>query len=77
MTTTASKQALLMREIAGPEKMPWVKMAYTLVAPAEMSLNREKQYKALHVSTRLVISWSRGLSSSNNLSLNEFESGPQ
>lgn len=27
-----------MREIAGPEKMPWVRMAYTLVAPAEMSL---------------------------------------
>lgn len=38
MTTTASKQALLMRDIAGPEKMPWVRMAYTLVAPAEISL---------------------------------------
>lgn len=43
MTTTASKQALLIREMAGPEKMPWVKMAYTLVAPAEISLNREKK----------------------------------
>lgn len=42
MTTTASKQALLMREIAGPEKMPWVRIAYTFVAPAEMSLNGEK-----------------------------------
>lgn len=42
VTTTASKQALLMREIAGPEKMPWVKMAYTLVAPAEMSLKERK-----------------------------------
>lgn len=43
MTTTASKQALLMREIAGPEKMPCVRMAYTLVAPAEMSLKKEKK----------------------------------
>lgn len=43
MTTTASKQALLMREMAGPENMPWVRMAYTFVAPAEMSLKgREK-----------------------------------
>lgn len=41
MTTTASKQALLMREIAGPEKMPCVRMAYTLVAPADMSLDRK------------------------------------
>lgn len=38
MTTTASKQALLIREMAGPEKIPWVRMAYTLVAPAESSL---------------------------------------
>lgn len=44
MTTTASKQALLMREIAGPEKMPCVKMAYTLVAPAEINLKGEKRY---------------------------------
>jgi len=27
VTTTASKQALLIREIAGPEKMPCVRMA--------------------------------------------------
>jgi hypothetical protein len=27
VTTTASKQALLMREMAGPEKIPWVRMA--------------------------------------------------
>lgn len=27
VTTTFSKQALLMREIAGPEKIPWVRMA--------------------------------------------------
>ena len=51
VTTTASKQALLMREIAGPEKMPWVKMAYTLVAPAEISLNTETQCEASHIST--------------------------
>lgn len=42
VTTTASKQALLMREIAGPEKMPWVKMAYTFVAPAEISLTENE-----------------------------------
>lgn len=50
MTTTASKQALLMREMAGPEKMPWVSMAYTLVAPAEMSL-RERNSKMRHTFT--------------------------
>lgn len=49
VTTTASKQALLMREIAGPEKMPWVRIAYTFVAPAEMSLNAEKMSKMLQI----------------------------
>lgn len=47
MTTTASKQALLMREIAGPEKMPWVRMAYTLVAPADISLRERNRINAL------------------------------
>lgn len=47
MTTTASKQALLMREIAGPEKMPWVRIAYTFVAPAEISLNGGQRSKLL------------------------------
>lgn len=42
VTTTASKQALLMREMAGPEKMPWVRMAYTLTAPADINLNTER-----------------------------------
>lgn len=49
MTTTASKQALLMRDIAGPEKMPWVRMAYTLVAPAEISLR--VKYRITHYSS--------------------------
>lgn len=52
MTTTASKQALLIREMAGPEKMPWVKIAYTLVAPAEISLNREEKSRRRHTSLR-------------------------
>lgn len=43
VTTTASKQALLMREMAGPEKMPWVRMAYTLTAPADINLNTERK----------------------------------
>lgn len=51
MTTTASKQALLMREIAGPEKMPWVRMAYTLVAPAEINLKRERN-SIMHYTSR-------------------------
>lgn len=38
MTTTASKAALFILEMAGPEKIPWVRIAYTLVAPAESSL---------------------------------------
>lgn len=60
MTTTASKQALLMREIAGPEKMPWVRMAYTLVAPAEMSLGRrEERYDA---SQHHLHHWNQGVS---------------
>lgn len=57
VTTTASKQALLMREIAGPEKMPWVKMAYTFVAPAEISLKRMKQFEVLNIFT----SWKSSL----------------
>lgn len=40
VTTTASKQAALMREMAGPEKMPWVKMAYVFVAPASINLEK-------------------------------------
>lgn len=44
VTTTASKHALLMREIAGPEKMPWVRMAYTLVAPAEINLRERNRH---------------------------------
>lgn len=60
MTTTASKQALLMREMAGPEKMPWVRMAYTLVAPAEISLGRRNS--RMHYTTlRLNVSWNKGL----------------
>lgn len=39
VTTTASKQALLILEIAGPEKIPWVKIAYTFVAPASISFS--------------------------------------
>lgn len=38
VTTTASKQALLILEIAGPENMPWVSIAYTFVAPASNNL---------------------------------------
>jgi hypothetical protein len=38
VTTTASKQALLILDIAGPEKIPCVKMAYTFVAPASSNL---------------------------------------
>jgi hypothetical protein len=43
VTTTASKHALLILEIAGPEKIPCVKIAYTFVAPASSNLTeREK-----------------------------------
>lgn len=28
-----------MREMAGPEKMPWVRIAYTLTAPADINLD--------------------------------------
>lgn len=45
-----------MREIAGPEKMPWVRIAYTFVAPAEMSLNAEKVSKMLQLFGRPHIS---------------------
>lgn len=34
-----------MRDMAGPEKMPWVRMAYTLVAPADISLEKEEWEK--------------------------------
>lgn len=39
VTTTASKHALLMRWMAGPEKIPCVRIAYTFVAPASTSLS--------------------------------------
>lgn len=42
VTTTASKHALLIRDIAGPENIPWVKIAYTLVAPASVNLYNKK-----------------------------------
>lgn len=39
VTTTASKQASFIREMAGPLKIPCVSIAYTLVAPASTSLS--------------------------------------
>lgn len=39
VTTTASKHALLILDIAGPEKMPCVRIAYTFVAPASISFS--------------------------------------
>lgn len=54
VTTTASKQALLMREMAGPEKMPWVRMAYTLTAPADINLNTEGGEKKKKNSIKLL-----------------------
>jgi len=41
VTTTASKQALLILEMAGPEKIPWVNTAYTFVDPASTSLQQQ------------------------------------
>jgi hypothetical protein len=43
VTTTASKHALLILEIAGPEKMPCVKIAYTFVAPASSNLTEKEK----------------------------------
>lgn len=42
VTTTASNMELLMRDTAGPEKMPWVQMAYTFTAPASNNLHEGK-----------------------------------
>ncbi len=42
VTTTASKHALLMRDTAGPEKIPCVRIAYTFVAPASINLRDTK-----------------------------------
>ena len=38
VTTTASMSDLLIRSMAGPEKIPWTHIPYTLVAPASFSL---------------------------------------
>ena len=38
VTTTASNTELLMREIAGPENIPWVQIAYNLDVSASVSL---------------------------------------
>ena len=43
MTTTASKHAALIRERAGPLKIPCVKIAYILVAPACRSFSAARQ----------------------------------
>ena len=37
---STSKFELFILSRAGPEKMPWVRMAYTLVAPASISLDK-------------------------------------
>ncbi len=33
--------------MAGPEKIPWVKMAYTLVAPADTNLREDRDTRAI------------------------------
>lgn len=38
VTTTASKTALLIRDMADPEKIPCVSIAYTFWAPASNNL---------------------------------------
>jgi len=38
VTTTASRSDLLILSMAGPDKMPWVRIAKTLVAPASFNL---------------------------------------
>lgn len=58
VTTTASKAALLILEMAGPEKMPWVRMAYTLVAPAESSLeNKAGERCSMYESPGHILPW--------------------
>lgn len=42
VTTTASNGELLIRDIAGPLKIPWVQIAYTLLAPALNNLNQNE-----------------------------------
>lgn len=60
VTTTASKLALLIREMAGPEKIPWVKIAYTFVAPADTSLRQThstdgiKSHRQTHTYTQIL-----------------------
>ena len=44
VTTTASNPASLILDTAGPEKMPCVRMAYTLEAPASSSLGGGSKY---------------------------------
>lgn len=45
VTTTASKQALLILDMAGPENIPWVRMAYTFVEPASSNLEIDYRNK--------------------------------
>ena len=40
VTATDSMSEVLMRSTAGPENMPWVIMAKTLLAPASFSLEK-------------------------------------
>jgi hypothetical protein len=48
VTTTASKHALLIREMAGPEKIPCVNIAYTLVEPASNNLEIKQIIKVVY-----------------------------
>lgn len=54
VTTTASRSLSSILRRAGPEKMPCVKMAYTLAAPASCNLNkgRKKWLNGFNKSTK-------------------------
>lgn len=43
VTTNASNEQLAILSVAGPVKMPWVKIAYTLKAPASLNFSAAMQ----------------------------------
>ena len=57
VTTTASRSLSSILRRAGPEKMPCVKMAYTLAAPASCNLNkwRKKWLNGFNKTTKKLI----------------------
>ena len=56
VATTHSKAELFRRDTAGPEKMPWVQIANTLMQPASTNLIQEQHKQKLEKKNKQALS---------------------